>query len=178
VFTETAAKKYFGKEDPIGQTLLITGDAHPAKVTGIMKDIPENSQIKADVILSMTTITQNFAQGIDSQWGNYGAAAYLLLKPGTKAKALEGKFPGFLERRNGDEMKKSQMYATLFLEPLRDVYLRSTRNGSKNGNITNVYILAGSRFYSPYCLHQLCKSYHGTGYGTSQGSRHPQSGGR
>jgi putative ABC transport system permease protein len=40
VFTETAAKKYFGKEDPLGQTVLITGDASPAKVTGIMKDIP------------------------------------------------------------------------------------------------------------------------------------------
>jgi putative ABC transport system permease protein len=142
VFSETAAKKYFGKEDPVGQTLLITGDALPAKVTGIMKDIPENSQIKADVILSMTTITQNFAKGIDSQWGNYGAAAYLLLKPGTNPKALEAKFPGFLVRRNGDEMKKNQMYATLFLEPLRDVYLRSTRNGSKNGNITNVYIFS------------------------------------
>ena len=39
-------------------------------------------------------------------------------------------------------MKKSQMYPTLFLEPLRDVYLRSTRDGSKTGNITNVYIFS------------------------------------
>ncbi|HEX8357212.1 MAG TPA: ABC transporter permease, partial [Segetibacter sp.] len=43
VLSETAAKKYFGKADPINQTLLITGDAFPAKVTGVMKDIPENS---------------------------------------------------------------------------------------------------------------------------------------
>ena len=63
VFSETAAKKYFGKADPMGQTLLITGDAFPAKVTGVMKDIPENSQIKADVLLSMTTITQKFDPG-------------------------------------------------------------------------------------------------------------------
>jgi len=33
-----------------------------------------------------------------------------------------------------------QMYPTLFLEPLREVYLYSTRDGSKTGNITNVYI--------------------------------------
>jgi putative ABC transport system permease protein len=98
VFSETAAKKYFGKEDPIGQSLLITGDAHPAKVTGIMKDIPENSHIKADVVISMTTITQKFATGIDSQWGNYGASAYLLLlkagvnpkKAGSKVSGLSG----------------------------------------------------------------------------------------
>ena len=94
VFSETAAKKYFGKTDPMGQTLLITGDKLPAKVTGIMKDIPENSQIKADVFLSMTTITQKFNQSLDSQWSNYGASAYILLKPGTNAKSRE-KISGF-----------------------------------------------------------------------------------
>ena len=142
VFTETAAKKYFGNSDPMGQTLLITGDAYPAKVTGIMKDIPENSQIKGDLVVSMSTITQKFNTNLDSQWGSYGALAYLLLKPGTNAKALEKKFPAFLEKRNGTNMKQSQMYPTLFLEPLRDVYLRSTRIGSKTGNITNVYIFS------------------------------------
>jgi putative ABC transport system permease protein len=39
-------------------------------------------------------------------------------------------------------MKRLQMYPTLFLEPLKDVYLRSTRNGSKTGNINNVYIFS------------------------------------
>jgi len=111
-------------------------------VTGIMKDIPENSVIKGDVVLSMSTITQKFNQRLDSQWSNYGAQAYLLLKPGTDAKALEKKFPAFLQRRNGTEMKQIQMYVTLFLEPLKDVYLRSTRNGIKSGNITNVYIFS------------------------------------
>src|SRR5678816_2543906 len=99
-------------------------------------------RIKGDVVLSMSTITQKFNSNLDSQWGNYGAQAYLLLKPGTNAKMLEKKFPAFLQRRNGDEMKKSQMYATLFLESLKDVYLRSTRNGSKTGNINNVYIFS------------------------------------
>ncbi|HEX5026868.1 MAG TPA: ABC transporter permease [Agriterribacter sp.] len=142
VFSETAAKKYFGKEDPMGQTLLITGDGLPAKVTGIMKDIPENSQVKGDVILSMTTITKEFNKSLDSQWGNYGAQAYLLLKPGVQPRALEKKFPAFLEKYNGTEMKQMQMYPTLFLEPLKDVYLYSTRNGSKTGNINNVYIFS------------------------------------
>jgi putative ABC transport system permease protein len=142
VLSETAAKKYFAKADPIGQTLLITGDAFPAKVTGVMKDMPENSQLKADILLSMSTITQKFNKGLDSQWSNYGSSAYLLLKPGANAKALEKKFPAFLEKRNGTEMKKIQMFATLFLEPLKDVYLRSTRNESKTGNINNVYIFS------------------------------------
>jgi putative ABC transport system permease protein len=142
VFTESAAKKYFGKEDPVGQTLLITGDAHPAKVTGIMEDIPENSQIKGDVVLSMSTITREWNKNLDQQWGNYGSQAFFLLKPNTNFKTLEKKFPAFLEKRNGKEMKESQMYASIFLEPLKDVYLYTTRNGSKTGNINNVYIFS------------------------------------
>ena len=142
VLSETTAKKYFGQEDPMGKTLLITGDAHPAKVTGIMKDIPENSQIKGDLALSMSTITKEWNKDLDNQWGNYGAQAYILLKPGVDAKSLEKKFPGFLERRNGTEMRKGQMFATLFLEPMKDVYLRSTRNGNTTGNINNVYIFS------------------------------------
>ncbi|HEX6426502.1 MAG TPA: ABC transporter permease, partial [Niastella sp.] len=39
VLSESAAKKYFGKANPMGQTILITGDAHPATVTGLMKDM-------------------------------------------------------------------------------------------------------------------------------------------
>lgn len=142
VFTESTAKKYFGDKDPVGQTLLITGDGLPAKVTGVMKDIPENSQIKGDIVMSMSTITKQWNSGLDSQWGNYGAQAYFLLNAQTNPKTLEKKFPAFLEKRNGKEMKQSQMYATLFLEPLRDVYLRSTRNGSNTGNINNVYIFS------------------------------------
>jgi putative ABC transport system permease protein len=142
VLSETTAKKYFGKEDPVGQTMLITGEGSPAKVTGVMKDIPENSQIKGDMILSMSTITREWNKNLDNQFGNYGAQAYLLLKPGTDPKGFEKKLPGFLERRNGKEMKESQMYATLFLEPLRDVYLYTTRNGSSTGNINNVYIFS------------------------------------
>lgn len=142
VLTETTAKKYFGNADPIGQTLLVTGDNHVATVTGLIKDIPGNSQIHADLFVSMSTLTQKFNQGLDESWGNFGALTYLLLKPGTDPKAVEKKFPAFLEKRDGEGMKQSQMYYTLFLEPMKDVYLRSTRGGEESGSITNVYIFS------------------------------------
>lgn len=140
VFTESTAKKYFGNANPMGQTVLVTGDAVPAIVTGVMKDFPENSQIKADMVISMTSLTQKFNKGIDDRWGNFGATTYLLLKPGTTQKALEAKLPAFLQNRNGEGMKKSQMFYTLFLEPLKTVYLYSKRGGQETGSISNVYI--------------------------------------
>ncbi|GAB3175616.1 ABC transporter permease [Telluribacter humicola] len=140
VLSEKAAVKYFGKEDPLGQTLLLTGDGLVATVTGVMKDIPENSQVKADLFVSMPTFTQRFAKGIDDQWGNFGATTYLLLKPGTTGSALEKKLPAFLENRAGKLMKDNKMHYTLFLEPLRDIYLHSTRDSQ--GNANNVYIFS------------------------------------
>lgn len=142
VISESTAKKYFGKEDPIGQSLIVGGDGFPVKVTGIMKNIPENSQIKGDLIFSMSTIKKKWNENLDKQWGSYGSKAFLLLKPGVDAKNLQARFPAFLEKRNGTEMKKSQMYPTLILEPLRDVYLKSTRDGNTTGNINNVYIFS------------------------------------
>ena len=53
VLSETYAKKYFGNQNPLGQTLLFSGDHIPATVTGVMKDIPNNSQIKTDLFVSI-----------------------------------------------------------------------------------------------------------------------------
>lgn len=142
VLSETASKKIFGNKDPMGQTILIGEEAFPTKVTGLMKDMPENSQFKADLLMSMTTRTQNLQRNMDSVWGGYWPLAYIMLKPGTDPKALEAKLPAFLEKYNGTEMKNSQMVPTLFLESLRDVYLRSERDGQQKGNITNVYIFS------------------------------------
>lgn len=141
VLSEALAKKYFGKADPMGQTILITGEAAPATVTGVMQNMPENTQVKADVLVSMSTITTKYAKGIDDQWSNYSPWAYILLKPGTDAKAFEKKLPAFLEKWSGKEMKELQMFVTLKLEQLKAVYLYSNR-GDSLGNIRNVYIFS------------------------------------
>ena len=142
VLSQTAAKKYFGNSNPVGQTVLLTGASINATITGIMKDIPENSQLKADMIVSMSSQKQIYGQSIDSQWTSFNLVSYLLLKPGVNVKSLTAKFPQFLDKHVGSQLKDAQMSFTLFLEPLRYVYLYSTRDGSKTGNINNVYIFS------------------------------------
>lgn len=142
VLSKTASKKYFGDSDPLGQIVQMTGWRVPARVTGIMKDIPENSQIKADMLVSMTTITENWDTGSDNQWDNFNYITYLLLKPGTNAFRLQAKFPAFLEKHIGQQMKSNQMFYTLSLEPLKSVYLHSKYGGLVSGNIKYVYILS------------------------------------
>jgi putative ABC transport system permease protein len=142
VFSESAVKKYFGKKDPIGQTVLLTGDGFTAKITGVMKDIPENSMIKADMIVSMNTLTRKLNPRLNDQWGNYGNRTYVLLKPGANALAFQKQIPAFLEKMNGTEMKQLNMYPTLMLEKFPEAYLHSDRNDSNSGSIKNVYIFS------------------------------------
>src|SRR6266536_3208056 len=143
ILSQTAAKKYFGNTDPLGQQLLLTGAAINATVTGVMKTIPENSQIRADMFVSMSSFKQIYGQPTtDSEWTNHQYYTYLLLRPHTDAKALEKKFPAFMESHHGAQAKELQMQDYLSLEPLRDVYLRSKRDGFVTGNIDNVYIFS------------------------------------
>ncbi len=142
VLTETTARKYFGDANPIGQSLTIGQGKSHATVTGVMKDMPDNTMIKASMLISMSTIIGQGGRTLDDQWSNYGPYAFVLLKPGVNPKALEAKLPAFLEKMSGTEMHQQKMFPTLYLERLRDVYLRSTRDGSKTGNITNVYIFS------------------------------------
>lgn len=143
ILSESAAKKYFGNTNPLGQQVLLTGGAVNATITGIMKDIPQNSQIKADMFISMTSYKQIYGNLIsDSEWTNHNFYTYLLLKPHTDAKAIEAKFPAFMEFHHGEEAKKLQMQDYLSLEPLHDVYLKSKRDGFETGSINNVRIFS------------------------------------
>ncbi|HET7002795.1 MAG TPA: ABC transporter permease, partial [Puia sp.] len=92
ILSETAAKKYFGNGEAYGQHLLLTGAAINSTVTGIMKDIPRNSQIRADMIVSLSSYQAIYGRPIsDSEWTNHNYYTYILLAPHADAKALEAK---------------------------------------------------------------------------------------
>jgi len=140
VLSETAAKKYFGSTDAVGKTLIVDG-TQPAVVTGIMKDMPANSQLRVDILFSMQTLLQVFNPSRANDWTKFGCNTYLLLQPGTNAARIKAKLPAFVKQHIDD---KSSQY-NLQLEPLQSVYLhgkpRGWRTGSiVTGNITNVYI--------------------------------------
>lgn len=138
VLSETEAKKFFGNADPIGQTLTMTRIKFQGRVTGLMKDMPENSHLKARMIISANT----FDSADLRQWDYYGYNTYLLLKPGASAASLQAKFPAYLKKIGGSALSRQQQEPTLLLEPLRDIYLYSTRDGSRAGNIANVTIFS------------------------------------
>jgi putative ABC transport system permease protein len=77
-----------------------------------------------------------------AQWTNLSYTSYLLLKSNTDPKSLEAKFPAFLDRYAKTEMQQSNVQMRLFVEPLKDVYLKSKRGGQETGNLSNVYVFS------------------------------------
>ena len=142
VLTESAAQKYFGERDAMGQTLLVGDNGDPAQVTGIMQEPPVNSQLSGEVFLSMTTHTRHYNTAVNEEWGNFGTTTYLLLKKGADPVALSRKFPAFLQNHMGRLLQQENISLTLLLEPLLDIYLYSRREADQSGSITNIYTFA------------------------------------
>ena len=140
VLSETTAKKYFGSTDPIGRPMFFSDSGFIAKVTGVMIDLPENSTIKADLFVSMST-RKRFRDSSDYRWGRNNATSYLLIKPGADVRALESQFKSFIDRHMAQELKKSLQSETLSLEKLKDTYW-STRGGWVTGSKTNTRIFS------------------------------------
>jgi len=128
LLTEESAQKLFGKEDPMGKTILRYGrDTVSFTVTGILKNIPGNSHMQFDGLASFNTIYR--PQDMEN-WGGNWLVTYLELKDHTNIAAMEAKFPAYLKRHmEGDGWK----FYELFLQSLKDVHANST-------DITHDYI--------------------------------------
>jgi len=137
VLTEKTARKYFGNTNPVGQALILSSDNLSATVTGVMKDIPENSHIKGDLFISMSTFTTKLNKDLDHDWSGFGAVTYLLLKAGTSPESFQKKLPAFLETYAGKMLREAKVQYTLSLEALPEIYLHSPRGNQQKGSTTN-----------------------------------------
>ncbi|MBZ4191478.1 ABC transporter permease [Niabella beijingensis] len=121
VITESTAGKLFGKDDPIGKTIMhYEGDTASFVVTGVVQDLPENSHMQFDILVSFAA---DYKLRMMNNWGGNGWVTYFELLPGTSIKALENKFPGYLKKylTENDNWKNYE----LFLLPLRDIHAKT-----------------------------------------------------
>ncbi len=92
VLTESAAAKYFGNEDPIGKMLLIGTDTTQYSVTGICKDLPDNSHFEFNMLGSFLT----HWRASEEIWLSNSFATYILLTEGASPKDVEEKIKPIL----------------------------------------------------------------------------------
>jgi putative ABC transport system permease protein len=127
ILTASAARKIFGNQDPLGKTVTRFGnDTLHLSVTGVLEDVPENSQLQFDGLISFSTIYSRDPDMVNN-WGGNWLDTYLELAPGTNQKKLESKFPAYLKQHMARD-NNWKMYE-LFLLPLRDVHANAADIG-------------------------------------------------
>jgi putative ABC transport system permease protein len=97
VLTERAVERYFGDEDPIGQTLNLMDQAD-VTVTAIIRDLPDNTHMAFELIGSMAAIPMIMGADELESWGSNNYYTYARLPEGFDPADLEAKFNDFLVR--------------------------------------------------------------------------------
>lgn len=131
VITESLAKKYFANEDPMGKTLSLQGN-FKVKVTGVMKDIPENSHLKISALFSMSVFQGN----VDNTWIWPEFYTYLKLAPNTDVGNLEPQFKEFVHKYLGEVMEEFGIEENMYLQQITDIHLDGNlaREAKENGD--------------------------------------------
>jgi putative ABC transport system permease protein len=145
VLSEQLAQKYFPNESALNKTLTLA-DTLVFTVSGVMKNIPAQSHIQSDAIISFSTYEKldrsfKYTEG----WGNINMTNYVLLKDHVDFNVYQNKVKNIYMDNVADMLKTWGAEAYISLEPLPDVYLKSEAGNALGpiGSIDRIYLLAG-----------------------------------
>ncbi|HTE31317.1 MAG TPA: ABC transporter permease [Chryseolinea sp.] len=150
VISERAVRRYFADEDPIGKTISWDG-TRKFEVTGIFKDLPQNSHIKFDFMFSYATLNRESNNASETAWGWYDFNTYVLLEPGTDVKAFQAKWDTWLAKDRAEDWKKYNNKQQFILQPLLDIHLGPVllqeSQPDERGDRDSVYALSAIAFF-------------------------------
>lgn len=144
--SQTTAKKYFGDENPIGKSFSVDKKTE-YQVSGIFEDIPQNSHLKFDIILSWANLLNIYGNDIEESWGDTGAYTYLLLKKGGNLESVDKSIQELVNKEIGDIMKEYKLKFDFPIQKVTDIHLTShfqqeyEVNGDKD-TVNFLYIIA------------------------------------
>jgi putative ABC transport system permease protein len=128
VISESMARKYFGQDpDIIGKTVELDGGwtSGSYRITGILKDIPDNSQLSFDFLLSIQDLL-NRPQYINSTgWDWYNFKTYVLINENVDPGLLDQKLNELIDKYQGENLAQVNAKEELSLQPLLDIHLHS-----------------------------------------------------
>jgi len=146
VITKTLADKYFGKNaSAVGKTLKSVYDTY--KVTGVIEDVPTNSHIRYDMLISFSTILRG-QQANPYAWGNFGYYTYILLKPGASAAALNKKLVDVYKKFVEPIFQQFNVKMSYDLQPITAIHLHSELQyePEETGSMSYIWIFSAVAF--------------------------------
>jgi putative ABC transport system permease protein len=143
--SQSTATKYFGDTDPIGKSISVNKRTE-YQVTGIFKDIPQNSHLKFDLLLPWENMAKVYGPDYTEAWGHTGSFTYLVARPGTDPEEFEKKLLPLIETEC-PWLAEYNMTIDLKMQSLADIHLTShfmqeyEANGD-NDSINFLFIIA------------------------------------
>jgi putative ABC transport system permease protein len=122
VLDEIAAIKYFGKENPIGKTLIFNADADqkiPLTVGAIVKEIPMNSSLRFHFITHLDNQLDGKEKVNYNDWRYMADAVFLKLKDPNSLKSIQTGLQAYVSPQN--TAKPDWKILGYTLEPLLDI---------------------------------------------------------
>ena len=139
VLTESMARKYFGDEDPMGKVLSIIQPSLTFTVTGLIKDVPENSHLHFDCIIPIVNFWE-WWDGRESGWDMIMFYTYIQLYPKSSPEDVGQKIAAVLNENI------PQSDAGIRMQPLKDVHLKSNfgwdLDNFKQGNSSTITLFS------------------------------------
>ncbi len=137
VISKKMAGKYFGEADPIGKTMVMnSGTAF--NVTGVLKEVPENSHLKFNFLVSFQTLeSMNGESLLSNNWLNNGYRTYLVLHGNTNVQELDAKLKKYdVDGFNGKKW-------SFHLQPLADIHFNRQIKGTGDKGTLFIFISVG-----------------------------------
>jgi len=154
VIDESAARRYFNSTDVIGRTLEVGNDNTPLRITGVISDMPDQSQFHFSFIRPLRE-SWTFNDPTDNDWLSSNYYTYILAQPGTTRAEVQQDVDAVVNLHIGPALQELTHTSVADLEkagnhfryrilPFTDVHLRSNKSYEleANGNIQFVYIFS------------------------------------
>jgi putative ABC transport system permease protein len=138
VISERMAEKYFGRVDPLGQTMIVNDINF--LVSGVVANAPSNTHVQYDLIASLETIENERWM---SSWHGTECYTYVKLLPNADLQRFENKLSTITDEHVGEVLTQYGMSYRFSLTPLTRIHLHSHLLGemSRPGNPDNTLLL-------------------------------------
>lgn len=144
VLTRSAAMRYYGATDVVGQTLVFNGST-PLRITAVMEDVPSTSHFMFRALISFRTVELILGETfMTTNYGSNNYYTYLKLAEGVTPVQFQARLPAFIDNLfpANDSGRKASEFNVLHVWPLTSIYLHSNLDSELgvNGDIATVWI--------------------------------------
>lgn len=155
VLTETLAKKYFGNEDPLGQTLLLMKNLN-CKVTGIISDLPANTDFPFSMLISYSTLNEMAGDRMNDWYSvNDSHQAFIVTSSGVTKEEVERQIAKVHATHTPKDLHESRFY---LLQNLKELHT-DARFGNYGGRTISYETLLGLGSFALFILLAACINY-------------------